>query len=207
MTSEFDADVTVPATSARWPWTVGLQVARNAPWLTIGIGVASLVDVLLAVYLGRTFGAADYGRFMFAFALASVFSVLFDFGLSTVATRALARNPAEERDVVFPYSRMYAGGSGPLLKGACTYGRPVVVADVSEVGPLVRSHNIGLIAAPDDPSSPADAMRSFARLDEDERNLLAENSAMFARANSWDHLASRLTRVFESIRDACAHGG
>lgn len=103
--------------------------------------------------------------------------------------------------VVFPYTTAYTGGTGPLMKGACTYGRPVVATDVSEMGDLVRRHEFGLLARPDDPSSLRERLREFLALSPEARLEMGERSAALARANSWDRMAERFTDLYQLVRD------
>ena len=101
--------------------------------------------------------------------------------------------------VIFPYASFYTGGSGPLMKGACTYGKPVIAADVSELGRLVRESGIGLLCTPDDPESLAAAIRAFLALPEDGKARMAEKALALGRANSWGAMAERFTHLFEKL--------
>lgn len=101
--------------------------------------------------------------------------------------------------LVLPYPKIYAGGSGPLMKGACTYGRPVIVTDVSEMGRLVKRCRIGLVAEPESPKSIAGKMKEFLSLSEEKRGEMARNAFNLAKANSWDAMADRFTELYETI--------
>lgn len=68
-----------------------LKSARNLFFAGTGAASALLLLVLL-VAAGRTLGEADYGRFSFALALATILEVLMDFGLKEVVTRNVARD-------------------------------------------------------------------------------------------------------------------
>src|SRR5207248_8062649 len=63
--------------------------------------------------------------------------------------------------VVFPYAGFYTAGSGPLMKGACTFGRAVIACRVSELGRLVEEHGLGVVSVPDDAQSLAEAIGNF----------------------------------------------
>jgi len=101
--------------------------------------------------------------------------------------------------VVFPYPASYTGGSGPLMKGACTYRRPVVATDVSEMGRLVREHNIGVVTASDDPEALAEGMREFTAIGDEGIELMRRNVETMAVSNSWRVLGERYSRFYEKI--------
>ncbi|HKV70348.1 MAG TPA: glycosyltransferase family 4 protein [Gemmatimonadales bacterium] len=99
--------------------------------------------------------------------------------------------------LVLPYTREYRGGSGPLMKGACAHRRPVIASNVSAMGELVERHAIGFVCVPEDPSSLADAMRTFLALPREHRVKMGERASTLTRANSWDVMADRFTELFE----------
>jgi len=101
--------------------------------------------------------------------------------------------------VAFPYASFYTGGSGPLMKGACTYGKPVIASAVSEMGRLVEEHSIGLTSAPDDVFSLADTLRQFFELPKERRAEMAERALALGRANSWDAMAERFSHLFTDL--------
>lgn len=101
--------------------------------------------------------------------------------------------------VVFPYASSYTAGSGPLMKGACTYGRPVIASDVSELGRLVRESDLGLLSKPDDPESLAACIRDFLVIPEDRKRRMAERALALGRANSWDAMAARFSQLFRAL--------
>lgn len=101
--------------------------------------------------------------------------------------------------VIFPYAQIYSGGTGPLLKGACTYGRPVIASDVSEMGRLVKQHQLGLISKPGDAVSLATKIKEYLMLPEAAKEQIRERASALARANSWDAMAERFTSLFEDL--------
>jgi glycosyltransferase involved in cell wall biosynthesis len=101
--------------------------------------------------------------------------------------------------VVFPYASLYTGGSGPLMKGACTYGRPIIASDVSELGRLVRESDLGFLSAPDDPASLAACIQDFLMLSDDGKLQMATRALALGRANSWAAMAERYTQLFGSL--------
>lgn len=106
--------------------------------------------------------------------------------------------------LVLPYAASYRGGSGPLMKGACTYGRAVIASDVSEMGRLVREYGFGVLAAPGSSESLAGAITRFLRLPDEARAEMGRRAAALARANTWEAMAERFTRLFVRIIDTPA---
>lgn len=103
--------------------------------------------------------------------------------------------------LVLPYRRIYRGGSGPLMKGACMHGRASIVTAVSEMGRLVPEHDIGLVAEPESPAQLADRIREFLALDETRRHGMEERARALAQANSWDAMAVKLGQLYVDIQD------
>lgn len=101
--------------------------------------------------------------------------------------------------LVLPYGRIYAGGSGPLFKGACTHRRPAIVTNVSEMGRLVADHKMGLVAEPENAASLAAKITEFVNLPQAERERMAENSFELGRSNSWEETARRYVRFYRSL--------
>jgi glycosyltransferase involved in cell wall biosynthesis len=101
--------------------------------------------------------------------------------------------------LVLPYTPAYTGGSGPLMKGACSYGLPVIATDVAEMGRLVREHGLGLVARPGDAGSLADELVRFLTLDRAAREGMRANARALAQANSWEALAERYGRLFQAM--------
>jgi len=101
--------------------------------------------------------------------------------------------------LVLPYPSIYTGGSGPLIKGACTHGRPVIATDVSGMAGLIRQYNMGLVAEPQNPQSLSQKMKEFLSLSKEKREEMARNALNLAKANSWDVMAERYTELYEKI--------
>lgn len=72
-------------------------VAKNIFWLGFAEAMSRLLRFLLVVYAARILGAAEYGKFGFALSFAMMVGILSDFGLSTIATREVAKDK-EEKD-------------------------------------------------------------------------------------------------------------
>lgn len=119
--------------------------------------------------------------------------------LHYVADEDVSRYFFSAQALVLPYNKAYRDGSGPLMKGACTYGVPVIASDVSEMGRLVRKHRFGLLSEPDNAQALSTRIREFLALPEVEREAMGQRAADLARANSWQALAQRFSDLFKSI--------
>jgi len=99
--------------------------------------------------------------------------------------------------VVFPYKKNYTGGSGPLLKEAAIYKKPVIASNVSEMGRLVEKYQMGFTFKSEDASNLANRMKRFLSLPEKKREILANNSS--SAANTWKKMAKEYSRFFKTI--------
>ena len=87
-----------------------------------------------------------------------------------------------------------------MMKGACTFGRPVIASDVSELGRLVRESGLGLLCKPEDPESLAESIREFLAMPEERRAAMAQRALALGRTNSWGAMAERFTQLFEELQ-------
>ena len=68
------------------------RVARNAALKVLG-QATRFGSLVLVIATARVLGPAEFGKFTFAYALATVLGIVLDFGISVVLTRAVARDP------------------------------------------------------------------------------------------------------------------
>jgi len=101
--------------------------------------------------------------------------------------------------LLLPYNDQYKGSCGPLMKGACTFGLPVVVSDVSEMGALTRKHQLGFTATPGDPDDLAKAMGRFLDTRPQERAAMTERAFALGQSNSWPAMAQRYEALFDRL--------
>jgi UDP-glucose:(heptosyl)LPS alpha-1,3-glucosyltransferase len=101
--------------------------------------------------------------------------------------------------LVLPYAPSYRGGIGPLTKGACAYGRPVIGADVSGMGDFIARYQVGLVCRPGAPEALAGRLREFLALRGEERDAMGRRAAAFGRANTWEAMAARFSALFERL--------
>jgi glycosyltransferase involved in cell wall biosynthesis len=88
-------------------------------------------------------------------------------------------------------------GLGVVLIEAMGYGKPVIASAAGGIVDIVKADETGLLVAPGDPKSLADAI-THAMNQPDELRLLAERGAAFAgRAFGWDAIVDKLSGVYE----------
>lgn len=75
-------------------------ILKNTFWLSAAQGISGVINFFLMIYIIRIFGPTEYGKFAFAFAFVSLFSTLFDFGLSTTVTREFARDKDKVKHIL-----------------------------------------------------------------------------------------------------------
>jgi len=100
--------------------------------------------------------------------------------------------------LLLPYASFYAGSSGPLYD-ACAHRLPVIVSDVSEMGPLARRHELGLVVPPGDPGALAQAMEEFVRLEPAQRERLGRNALALVEGQTRRHIAHHFTALYEKV--------
>ncbi len=98
--------------------------------------------------------------------------------------------------LLLPYNENYKGSSGPLMKGACTFGLPVVASDVSEMGVLTKRHGLGFTVVPGQAENLAEAMEQFLRTTPEERTAMTERAYALGESSSWPDMARRYEEVF-----------
>jgi O-antigen/teichoic acid export membrane protein len=76
------------------PPDTATRIARNAA-LKVAVQATRLISLALLVATARTVGPAEFGKFSFAYALATILGVAVDFGIPVVLTRQIARAPEE----------------------------------------------------------------------------------------------------------------
>ena len=69
-------------------------LARNTSYFTMALVVQKVISFLYFTFLARLLGPEQIGKYFFALALTTIFSVFLDIGLSSVLTREVAREPA-----------------------------------------------------------------------------------------------------------------
>ncbi|MDO8743412.1 MAG: flippase [Candidatus Azambacteria bacterium] len=78
--------------------TVKQTVFKNSLWLSLGLAINKLLMLALLIYVARILGAAEYGKFTFAFAFVSLLVIFHDFGLPAIITREFSKEGQERED-------------------------------------------------------------------------------------------------------------
>ncbi len=99
--------------------------------------------------------------------------------------------------IVFPYKKVYTGGTGPLLKEAAIYSTPIIASNVSEMGRLVKKNKMGLIAESENSKDLARQMKNFLSMTKSEKKTMANNARK--TANTWDKMAKEYLSFFKEI--------
>ena len=95
--------------------TVKQTIFKNIFWLATTEGISKMAKLVLLIYVARILGATEYGKFTFALAFVSLFLIFFDFGLSQITTRELAREKEKEKEFPAVFSLKILFGLGTLL--------------------------------------------------------------------------------------------
>lgn len=78
--------------------TLKQTIFKNTFWLTLGTGLSRVLNFVLMVYVARILGATEYGRFAFAMAFVSLFTVIADLGIATILVREFSREKENEKE-------------------------------------------------------------------------------------------------------------
>ena len=79
-----------------------MSLLKNTTWGFLGELAVRFSKIAQVALFTRLLGLEQYGRFTYAFSVACLAAVFFDFGISVVATREIAKKPGD-RSVVFQY--------------------------------------------------------------------------------------------------------
>lgn len=102
---------------------------RNTAWGVLGEFVTRGGKIAQVVLMARVLGAEDLGRFNYGLALAGLFSVLFDFGVATIAVRELARSPGGSALRLYGRVKLLGAAVGMLLMGVVALSTTMPLAD------------------------------------------------------------------------------
>jgi O-antigen/teichoic acid export membrane protein len=69
------------------------KIIKNTAFQLIGGVAAKIIGMLFVIVASRSLGTEGYGKYSFIFTFTSFFSMMASFGVPTIATRELAKNP------------------------------------------------------------------------------------------------------------------
>jgi O-antigen/teichoic acid export membrane protein len=134
------------------------RVLRNTVAVTSAEWFAKLTNFLFVVFVVRTLGEVEYGRYAGAVAFVGLSSVLFELGLTESMQRAIARDPSKTRDlfwnavgirltlavpalVLVPLAAWLAGYTSAIVTGvALQTGTFLLSALLVPLGLLLTAH-------------------------------------------------------------------
>ena len=73
-------------------------IFKNTFWLIVAELFSRFLEIILIIYIVRALGAAEFGKFAFAMAFASVFIAFSSLGLSDIFTRELSQDKTAEKE-------------------------------------------------------------------------------------------------------------
>lgn len=78
-------------------FTLRQTAFKNIFWLSLGEAITLIIRFVFFVFVARSLGVLDYGKFSFALAFIALFSSFSDFGLSGITTREFSQDKERER--------------------------------------------------------------------------------------------------------------
>ncbi len=97
--------------------------------------------------------------------------------------------------IVLPYRKAFKGTSGALQHAAAAC-KPVIAADVGEVGPTVREYGLGIVVEPESPSALAEGIREFLARREELTEEVRSQALRYAEANDWRIMARKVRNAY-----------
>jgi glycosyltransferase involved in cell wall biosynthesis len=98
--------------------------------------------------------------------------------------------------VVLPYRRSYLGTSG-VLQHAAWAKKPVITADVGELGDLVRQHGLGLVIEPEEPQRLAEGVQRYIRERGAVDAAVAERAPLYSSQNHWRQTGASVVQAYQ----------
>ena len=74
------------------------KITANTSFYLTALVIQKLLSFLYFTFLARYLGAEGIGQYFFAISFASLFSVVMDFGLSSVLTREIAKSDKNDQE-------------------------------------------------------------------------------------------------------------
>jgi len=95
--------------------TTKQTIVKNTFWMGLYHGVSRFLKLIFIIYVARTLGATEYGKFTFALAFVTLFQVLFGLGIDQIITRDFAKDKSREREISSLLSLKIVLGLGTLV--------------------------------------------------------------------------------------------
>jgi glycosyltransferase involved in cell wall biosynthesis len=97
--------------------------------------------------------------------------------------------------VVIPYRCVYAGTSG-VLQHAAAAGRPVVTADVGQIGGIVQRNFLGITCEPESPVALARAIDEAFAMPHSWHDQVQEHAQRYAQSQDWRILGQKVRAIY-----------
>jgi O-antigen/teichoic acid export membrane protein len=109
--------------------SVSGALLKNTAWGVLGEFATRGAKIAQVILMARVLGAEEIGRFNYALALAGLFSVMFDFGVATVAVKELAWAPRGAALRLYGRVKLLSSMAGVVLIGAAALLTPMPLLD------------------------------------------------------------------------------
>ncbi len=76
------------------------NIARNTSYFTLALVLQKIISLAYFTIYARELGPADLGQYYFAISVTSIFGIFIDFGMSTVLTREIAKEPKKADELL-----------------------------------------------------------------------------------------------------------
>lgn len=76
------------------------KIARNTSFLLLGRIATKIINLFVVIYTARYLGDAAYGKYSFAFAFVSFFTIIADLGIYNIVVREIARSPQITKKII-----------------------------------------------------------------------------------------------------------
>jgi len=79
--------------------TIKQTILKNTFWLAFAEIIARFSGIVIVIFIARSIGALEYGKFTFALSFASIISIISDLGVIDISTRDLSQNKENSKKI------------------------------------------------------------------------------------------------------------
>ncbi|MBU0707245.1 flippase [Patescibacteria group bacterium] len=108
------------------------RIARNTSYLTIALAIQKALSFVYFIYISRSVGHEDIGKFLFALSVTTIFGIFIDIGLSPILTREIAKD--RQKTYLFLNSTF----SLKLITAVLSYGAVILFINLIDSSELTR---------------------------------------------------------------------
>ena len=99
--------------------------------------------------------------------------------------------------VVLPYRKAFKGTSG-VLQQACGAGKPVIAADVGQIGRIVKEHSLGITVEPESVEALREGIQRFLKDRDAIMDAGVQNALRYAKESHWRKMAAGVEVAYQS---------